>query len=321
MGQQLLQSSSEKVHSKTSFSATGGMEMRADAGSGGNGIGFNRQRDNSSLKQQYINHDQGRHRSGSVVSATTHSRSLDSRPQGLHQGLNTQTLQMGQAGQGGQGGGQGQGQGQQRYTEGEQQPPQTRLEEESSGNEMNYSLSTPPKHPQRLPYNNSQPPEQVNRYNLGSGVGSYVSESGTSPGGGTPFYLTAAAGAAPSGSGTTQKDGSSVGRGEPRARSGSAFSRLTEAEGDGASGSGVPGVSPPYLEFSTHLQSTSPDVSRSYGALNGIERSQGAITLYQMPGHRGPVRRETDRHMDKLQQNQLVVRSFASFYRFPHCNF
>ena len=103
-----------------------------------------------------------------------------------------------------------------------------------------------------------------------------------------------------------------VGR-EGRARSVSAFTGLTisETEGDGVMGNGGSGLSPPYLEFSTQLMSTSPQAGTSIGKVGmaRLDRSQGALTLYQMPSQRTIVAEDRVRSSDSaLHQNQLAVR-------------
>lgn len=302
---QLVQSSSEKTQSRFSFSAAGPTAYRnsVDTGNGADGIGFgNRQKEYTNLRpHQYSNPDEGGYRRDNV-SVGVQSRSLDSRPSGLHTQVAAQAYEQSQN-VGGQ----------------SIQTQQLRFEEDANGAELlKYSLSTPPKHPHRLQYASYHSGSNVgtigatlqsdpsNRYNPTLGVGSYVSESGSSPGGGTPFYLPMAAVIGQTGTGANPKDGS-AGRGESRARSGSNFTGLGlgETEGDVTGGGGVSAASPPYLGFSTHLMSTSPEIGHSNGAMNNLERSQGAITLYQTPGCRRSLRGEAE---SRLQHNsQLVV--------------
>ena len=253
--------------------------------------------------------------------STQHSRSLDSRPQELHSPVNTRWQN-----QGGQL--QGRDQGPHGQTDG-LSPSNHPMRFEDPG----PSLATPPKYPQRPQqassssrYSTGQNPypnqnhqgfmgavgsqDAVNRHSQGSAAGSLVSDPGTSPGGGNPFFINGTAVYHAAGGGVGQRD--SIGR-EGRARSGSAFTGITasEAEGDAAIASGVAGISPPYLECSTQLMSTSPQVGVSVinaGVNRLLESQRGAMTLYSIAsrkgvaGERAPIG-DIDHH-----QNQITVR-------------
>lgn len=299
-----IYSSSEKVPSKLSFSVVGvAVPRTAVQGTSSDGIGFgNRHKDNFNTKQQEgLYPDQLGYRQESTATSTSQSRSLDSRPSGL--------------------------QSQHHYLEGQPTThPLLSREDKSSGDELpKYSLSTPPKHPQRLfhpGYNASNvainsdlmPQEQVGRNNLVYGMGSYVSDSGTSPGGGTPFYISAAAILSPNSSGPSYREHGFGGQ-EVRARNSSSSIGFisSEADCDVTAGVGVSGASPPYFGISAQLMSTSPEVG--YGAPYSLERSQGTMTLYQSPAYRKSYRDDEGRLADSREQhnNQLIVSMTSPF--------
>ena len=296
---QPIYSSSEKVNSKLNSSVVGDIAPRTqvDQGTGSDGIGFgNRQKEISNLKQQHIyNADQLGCHHENAANFISQSRSLDSRPSGLQGQL--QVLHR---------------------------------QENSNGEDLpKYFLSTPPKHPQRYPGSNTrnlgtthdpQPAEQNIRYNLVPGMGSSVSDCGTSPGGGNPFYLSAATMFGPTSFGLNHREAGG-GSQDVRARSSSSSTSIgligSEADGDGTVGTGVGGASPPYLGFSTHLMSTSPEVGYGFGALNLSQRPQGTMTLYQTPDYRKSLKEDVHQSTDSREQqhNQLIV-SLSQFYFF-----
>jgi hypothetical protein len=294
--QPVLHSSSEKSQSRSSMSSTGGIASypaSADRGSmEGTGVG-GRSKDVYSVKSEKLSEeDQASHRRDV---ATTHSRSLDSRPHELHH----------------------RGPGGNMHLEGRSpQLRHPRFEDEGSSGLLNHQLVTAPKHSVKSHHvaGNGRPSpmqqhDQINRHSQGSAAGSLVSESGMSPGGGTPFYLNGAVVYPLAGTSGIPRD---VGR-EGRARSVSAFTGLTisETEGDGATGNGGSGLSPPYLEFSTQLMSTSPQAGTSIGKVGmaRLDRSQGALTLYQVPSQRASLPEDRPRSGDSApHQNQLAVR-------------
>jgi hypothetical protein len=294
--QPVLHSSSEKSQSRSSMSSTGGIASypaSADRGSmEGISVGGRSKDVLSAKSEKHSEEDQASHKRDV---ASTHSRSLDSRPQELHH----------------------RGPGSNMYLEGRSpQLRHPRFEDEGSSGLLNHQLVSAPKHSVKLPHvasngrpNPVQQQDQINRHSQGSAAGSLVSESGMSPGGGTPFYLNGAVVYPLTGTLGVPRD---VGR-EGRARSVSAFTGLTisETEGDGATGNGGSGLSPPYLEFSTQLMSTSPQAGTSIGKVGmaRLDRSQGALTLYQMPSQRTIAAEDRARSSDSaLHQNQLAVR-------------
>lgn len=292
----VLHSSSEKSQSRSSMSSTGGItSYPAFTDRGGNeGIGSGgRNKDVYSAKsEKLLQEDQASYRRDI---ASTHSRSLDSRPQELYpreQGNNV-------------------------HLDGRSpQLRHPRFEDEGAQELLNHQLGTAPKHSTKSHLvtgngrnNLMQQHDQINRHSQGSAAGSLVSESGMSPGGGTPFYLNGAVVFPLVGTSGIPRD---IGR-EGRARSVSAFTGLTisETEGDGATGSGGSGLSPPYLEFSTQLMSTSPQAGTSIGkaGIARMDRSQGALTLYHVPPQRTSITDDRIRPSDSaLHQNQLAVR-------------
>ena len=149
----------------------------------------------------------------------------------------------------------------------------------------------------------------MNRYTQPSVAGSLASESGTSPGGGTPFYLNGAMIYPASGTSLNQKDP----RFDGRSRSISASTGFTgsEAEGYVVTSSVGPGLSPPYLECSAQLMSTSPqvDIRANDGGGGGgqMERTLGAMTLYHVPTSKKYAMDERNESNDFGQQNQLLV--------------
>jgi hypothetical protein len=302
--QPVLHSSSEKSQSRSSMSSTGGIASypaSADRGSmEGTGVG-GRSKDVYSVKSEKLSEeDQPSHRRDV---AATHSRSLDSRPHELHHRGPGSTMQL------------------------DGRSPQLRHPRFEDGGEgsaglLNHQLVTAPKHsmkshhaagngrPNPMQLQQQQQHDQINRHSQGSAAGSLVSESGMSPGGGTPFYLNGAVVYPLAGTSGMPRD---VGR-EGRARSVSAFTGLTisETESDGATGNGGSGLSPPYLEFSTQLMSTSPQAGTSIGKVGmaRLDRSQGALTLYQVPLQRTSLAEDRPRSSDSLlHQNQLAVRN------------
>lgn len=306
--QPVLHSSSEKSQSRSSISSTGGIasySASADRGSvEGTGAG-GRNKDVYSAKSEKLSEeDQTNHRRDV---ASTHSRSLDSRPQDLHHG----------------------GPGSIMHLEGRlPQLRHPRFEDEGGPSGLlNHQLVTAPKHSVKSHHatGNGRPTpmqqhEQINRHSQGSAAGSLVSESGISPGGGTPFYLNGAAVYPLAGASGIPRD---VGR-EGRARSVSAFTGLTisETEADGTAGNGGSGLSPPYLEFSTQLMSTSPQAGTSIGKVGTarLDRSQGALTRYQVPWQKTSLAEDRAKSSDSaLHQNQLAVRNrhAESLFAFP----
>lgn len=230
--------------------------------------------------------------------APTHSRSLDSRLNSLHPSA--------------RGHAQGRDQGEYRPGLSPQHP-----HDEPLG--MNASLTPPPKHPQRPQSFRNQSgagglstvkeQDQMNRYTQPSVAGSLASESGTSPGGGTPFYLNGAMIYPASGTSLNQKDS----RFDGRSRSISASTGFTgsEAEGYVVTSSVGTGLSPPYLECSTQLMSTSPQVdfraNDGGGGAGKMERTLGAMTLYHVPTSKRYATDERNESNDLGQQNQLLV--------------
>lgn len=302
---QQIYSSSEKVRSKLNSSVVEDIAARTvvDQGTGNDGIGFgNRQKDILNSKQQHTyNPDQVGCRHENAATLISQSRSLDSRPlelQGPHGSI-----------------------------VGQLNPAQLLHREENSNGEdlPKYFLSTPPKHPQRFLYPGSntrnlgtihdpQPVEQNIRYNIVPGIGSSVSDSGTSPGGGNPFYLGAATMAGTTSLGLNHREVAGGGQ-DVRARSSSSSSSTSmgligsEADCDGNVGTGVGGASPPYLSFSTQLMSTSPEVGYGFRTLNLSERPQGTMTLYQTPGYRQSLKEDGHQPIDSREQqhNRLIV--------------
>lgn len=284
-------------------------QMNAD----GNG-GRNEERDKDSYGLQ-----RGQ-QPGHADHSTQHSRSLDSRPQELHSPVNMR-WQRDQL--------QGRDQGQFGQTDGPS-PPNHPMRFEDPG----PSLATPPKHPQRPQQASSSSryssglnlnqnhqglsgavasQDNVNRHGQASAAGSLVSDSGTSPGGGNPFFINGTTIYHAGVGGAVHRD--SIGR-EGRARSGSAFTGMTsEAEGDAAIASGVSGISPPYLECSTQLMSTSPQVGVSVSSAGNrlLESQRGAMTLYSIASRKGVSSERTSLGDVDHHQHQITVRYHISY--------
>lgn len=300
--------SSEKTQSRSNALAVAGIAQfpaPADLSSGANrGVGSrNREISYSEQVQISLQDLNGIERDA----APTHSRSLDSRLNSLHPSAASR----------GQGQGQGRDQGDYRQ-QGLGLSPQHPYDGPLG---MNALLTPPPKYPQRpqsfrtLPgtggLSTVQEQDQMNRHIQPSVAGSFASDSGTSPGGGTPFYLNGAIVYPPNGNPLNLKDF----RFDGRARSISASNGLTvsEAEGYVVTSSGGPGLSPPYLECSTQLMSTSPqmDIRGNGGCAGQLEGTLGAMTLYHVPTSKKYAMEERNESNNFGSQNQVLVRFYT----------
>lgn len=303
--------SSEKTQSRSNALTVAGIAQfpaPADLGSGaGNrgGVGSrNREISYSEQVQISLQDLNGIERDA----APTHSRSLDSRLNSLHPSATSR------------GHGQTRDQGDYRQS-GLGLSPQHPYDETLG---MNALLTPPPKHPQRpqsfrtLPgtggLSTVQEQDQINRHLQPSVAGSLASDSGTSPGGGTPFYLNGAIIYPQGGGPLNLKDF----RFDGRARSISASNGLTasEAEGYVVTSSGGPGLSPPYLECSTQLMSTSPqiDIRGNGGCAGQLEGTLGAMTLYHVPTSKKYAMEERNDSNIFGSQNQVLVRFYTEIF-------